>query len=228
MVDFHTHILPGIDDGSSSVDMSVEMIKAGMNQGIDTFVFTPHFYATHNTPERFISSRDTAFESLSSALKNIGLAPGMLLGCEVHYFPNIGSADISDFCIGDTSVVLLEPPFRKLDALFFKDVKDIINNQNLTVVIAHIERYAGRFSIKKIIDALHDCGAYIQSNAEFLIENKWVLKLYKDGYIDILGSDCHNLTERAPNMGTAAEILRSKLGNEYFDLLDRKAYNILI
>lgn len=227
MVDFHTHILPCIDDGSSNAEMSVEMIRSDMEQGVDTFVFTPHFYANHNTPEHFLEKRSASFKFLQVELEKNEISPRMILGSEVHYFPYIGSAEISALCIGDTDVILLEPPFRKLDKLFFKDVEDLIDHQNLTVVIAHIERYVGRFNAKKTIEELRDLGAYIQSNAEFLIRQKWALSLYKQGCIDILGTDCHNLTERAPNIGTAVRILQSSLGSDYVDSFTRKAYDLL-
>lgn len=227
MVDFHTHILPRIDDGSSSAEMSVQMIKSDMEQGVDTFVFTPHFYASHNTTEHFLEKRSGAFEKLQAALSETELKPRMILGAELHYFPYVGSAEISELCIGDTDVILLEPPFRKLDKLFFKDVEDLVANQDFTVVIAHIERYVNRINAKKTISQLRDCGAYIQSNAEFLINQRWAINLYKDNYIDILGTDCHNLTERAPNIKAAANIIKSSLGDAYFDSFCRKAYDIL-
>ena len=54
MIDFHSHILPGIDDGSKSSDMSLRMISALADQGVDTIAATSHYYATDRTPERFL------------------------------------------------------------------------------------------------------------------------------------------------------------------------------
>ena len=56
-VDFHSHILPGVDDGSRSVEESLEMLRAVARQGIGTVVATPPFYANHDTPERFLRRR---------------------------------------------------------------------------------------------------------------------------------------------------------------------------
>ena len=51
MIDFHSHFLPGIDDGSDSIAVSLAMLEAWRSQGIEEIVATPHFYADHNTPE---------------------------------------------------------------------------------------------------------------------------------------------------------------------------------
>ena len=61
VVDFHTHILPGIDDGSSSAEESLAMLQMEKEQGIDTVVVTPHFYPQEDRPERFLKRRKEAF-----------------------------------------------------------------------------------------------------------------------------------------------------------------------
>ena len=61
MIDFHSHFLPGIDDGSDSISVSMAMLDAWRSQDITTVVATPHFYAERNNPERFLRRRDEAF-----------------------------------------------------------------------------------------------------------------------------------------------------------------------
>ena len=58
MIDFHSHILPGIDDGSPDVETSLRMIAAQQRQGIDTVIATSHFYASQRTPSHFLERRD--------------------------------------------------------------------------------------------------------------------------------------------------------------------------
>ena len=53
MIDFHTHILPGIDDGSRNSEESIQMLNLEQEQDITKIVFTPHFYANRNSVERF-------------------------------------------------------------------------------------------------------------------------------------------------------------------------------
>ena len=60
MIDFHSHILPGIDDGSKSVEMSIKMLRREAQQGISRVVATPHFYPQTDNPERFLRRRAEA------------------------------------------------------------------------------------------------------------------------------------------------------------------------
>ena len=87
MIDFHSHILPGIDDGSKSVEMSLQMLRLLKAQGIDTVAATSHFYATQRSPQRFLFRRQEAWDKLRTALD--ADAPRILLGAEVLYFPGI-------------------------------------------------------------------------------------------------------------------------------------------
>ena len=63
MIDFHSHILPAIDDGSQSVEESLEMLRALKAQGVDTVIATSHFYATHRSPESYLQRRKAAFDT---------------------------------------------------------------------------------------------------------------------------------------------------------------------
>ena len=92
-VDFHSHILPGVDDGSRSVEESLEMLRAEARQGIGTVVATPHFYANHDTPERFLRRRAAAWEMLQTAMAQEAGLPEVIPGAEVYYFSGISDSD---------------------------------------------------------------------------------------------------------------------------------------
>ena len=68
MVDFHTHILPGIDDGSRQTEESLELLRLERASGVDTVVLTPHFYASQNSPEGFLERRARAWDRLCQQL----------------------------------------------------------------------------------------------------------------------------------------------------------------
>ena len=68
MLDFHSHFLPGIDDGSDSISLSLTMLNAWCDQGINTVCATPHFYASRNNPERFLRRRNDAYEQVREAM----------------------------------------------------------------------------------------------------------------------------------------------------------------
>ena len=68
MTDLHTHILPGMDDGAESVEMSLDMLRMERDQGVDAVVLTPHFYRDRERPEHFQKRRWAAAEALRNAL----------------------------------------------------------------------------------------------------------------------------------------------------------------
>ena len=68
-IDFHTHILPQVDDGSQSVEESLQMISALKASGVTCIALTPHFYPQRDDPQRFLARRDIAFEKLREAVK---------------------------------------------------------------------------------------------------------------------------------------------------------------
>ena len=83
IVDFHSHILPGIDDGSESLQESIAMLRTEAAQGIGHVVATPHFYPRYETPEDFLHKRDQAEAVLLSAMKREKGLPQLSVGAEV-------------------------------------------------------------------------------------------------------------------------------------------------
>ena len=99
-VDFHTHILPALDDGSKNAKMSVEMLKALRMQGVDTVVATPHFYPDMMDPKSFLGRRK---ESIDSLLHELGESrpelPCLCVGAEVAYFDGMSGGDaVKELC----------------------------------------------------------------------------------------------------------------------------------
>lgn len=72
VIDFHSHILPGIDDGSKNVQMSLEMLGRASEQGVDVMLATSHFYASRHRIEDFLEKRQRAYERLAEAVYRPG------------------------------------------------------------------------------------------------------------------------------------------------------------
>jgi protein-tyrosine phosphatase len=89
VIDFHSHILPGIDDGSRDVPTSLEMLHLAAAQGVDWMVATPHFYAWRDRMDDFLRRREEAFAALSSSLSPE--LPRILIGAEAAFFPGIST-----------------------------------------------------------------------------------------------------------------------------------------
>lgn len=208
MIDIHSHVLPGIDDGSGSVEESLAMLRASARQGVDCVAATPHFYPMENTPERFLDQREEAAERLRAAWQP-GL-PKLLLGAEVYFFEGMSRTEALDaLCLEGSRVLLLEMPFGPWTERTVSEVVSLRERRGLTVVLAHIERYF-RWQPKEIWDELPDLGILTQCNAGFFLD--WRLRgrarrMLRERKISFLGSDAHNMTSRPPRLGEAMALL---------------------
>ena len=220
MTDFHSHVLPGIDDGSDSVETSLGMLARWREQGIDRVCATPHFYAEQDTPERFLRRRQAAFEALTAAAGAQPL-PQLRLGAEVRYFPGIAMAEaLPELCLSGTSFLLLEMPFIPWTERMLAEVS-AIRDRGIFPVAAHVERYFS-FNSPKLIRRFMDLDIFIQCNAEFFLERRTArkaLRFLREEQVHFLGSDAHNLTSRAPNLGPALALMEKKLGPEALERL---------
>lgn len=218
MTDFHTHILPEIDDGSQSVEESIKMLEIMASSGIKRVVATPHFYANQNLVEEFLAKRDEAYNKLKPHLAD-GF-PEIVLGAEVRYYDSISSLEnLGMLCVEGTNILFLEMPFSKWSKFSVDELLSLCLCGKYTVVIPHIERYLP-FQDKRVLDMLFANGMLAQANANCFINffsRKKAIRNIKNQRIQFLGSDCHNLTNRPPNLAQSVEIIKSKLGNEFCD-----------
>lgn len=216
MTDFHTHILPAVDDGSKSVEASLEMLRMERQQGIDRVVLTPHFYANHDSPERFLHRRDRAIARLRDALQDSPADVELRLGAEVYYFDGMSDCEhLRELAIEGTDLLLVEMPFEKWTARMYRELDGISSKSGLTPVIAHIDRYISRSDYKEIFERLSEFPVYIQANADFFtgfFTKKLALRLLSEKKIHFLGSDCHNTDRRPPNYSSALSIIEKNLG----------------
>ena len=231
-IDFHTHILPQVDDGSQSIEESLQMIKALRASGVGCIVLTPHFYAQRDNPEQFLERRDNAFAKLKAAvLKDPDISDIHLIpGAEIEYFAGITCmSDYPGLKLGKTPCLLVEMPHGTWTSRMIDDLLQLNNQSNCRVVIAHVERYL--FEQKKdIIHILLENGIIMQSNTSFFLDRRSVrlaVKMLKKGFIHLLGSDCHGMTVRPPNIGEACEVITKRLGEDVLDDMMLEAYDLL-
>lgn len=218
--DFHGHFLPGMDDGSRSVEESVNMLQMAKEQGVTKMFATPHYYSTESV-ETFLERRTECWERLSKAIaKAPNKYPQVALGAEVAYRQGIGNAeDLERLCLGNSRYLLLELPFVLWDGMLFRDISTMANVRGIIPIIAHVERYLPLQSAK-MLDRLWEQDVLFQMNAEYLLT--WyrkgrAKKMLADGAVQLLGSDCHNLTTRKPNLGSAIAYLEK---NKLYGVLE--------
>ena len=227
MIDFHSHILPGIDDGSRNVKMSLGMIDTLALQKVDTICATPHFYVTQRTPEHFLERRQEAYALLEPVLPQN--SPRILLGAEVLYYPGVSKMEaLPELCLEGTDVLLLEMPFTEWQEYWIREVCDLALTRKFTIVLAHIERYYNQ-QPRKVWDKLLELGVLMQVNADFFLQPDSIfrfrngskaLKLLKDGRIHLLGTDAHNLSSRPPIIAEAREVIQKELGKKALQRID--------
>lgn len=226
MLDIHSHILPGMDDGSKSPEETAQLLALLQQQGVTTVAATSHFYADRETPESFLSRRKQAFSQLPDI-------PGLqiLPGAEVTYFPGIGSCDaIIPLQIGDTGLLLVEMPFVHWTDRIVADVCTIPTRLGMIPVLAHIDRYRQKSQFPKYCGQLADSGILFQCNADAFgrgLQCRWALQQLKKGYLHFLGTDCHNTTTRPPKLQMAVQTIAKKLGQDVVSQLKCSARRLL-
>lgn len=212
MVDFHSHILPEIDDGAQSVEESLEMLRMLKAQGVNTVCLTPHYLAMDESPDEFLARREESYQKLKSAIDESGEEfPKLLLGAEVFYYPGIcRMEELSKLTLQGTDLLLLEMPSCKWNEFSLREIEELYNNTGIRIVIAHIERYLD-FQHKSTLERLFKGGVITQVNASFFISKRTrrkALKMFKLSHIGFIGTDCHNTKYRPPRMNEALQIIR--------------------
>lgn len=220
LIDMHCHIIPGVDDGSRSFDMSLAMLKQAAQEGITGIVATPHC-----RPERWDYQPDLLKERLQK-LKELAVGEHIdmcfWLGSEIRWRGGVPEylADEAYLTIADTDAVLVE--FGTEDSLRTMDrALDNLLAQGYRPVIAHVERYE---CLHKNVDSLEewvDRGVLIQCNASSLdgtdsfAITHFARKLLKNELIHLIGTDSHSDTWRRPQMRECRRFLEKKCSSAY-------------
>ena len=213
MVDFHTHILPRMDDGSRSSADSIRMLTALKKQGMNTVCLTPHYYGTEESPEQFLQRRQESYAHLKEKLP--ADMPQLRLGAEVKYYHGVSRMEqLPQLRLEGTRLLLLEMPFSRWNDYAVSEVLELQTAGMATVMLAHIERYLP-WQSRKTWDRLLEGGVLMQSNAEFFftpVVRAQAVKMCRQGRIHFLGTDTHNLTTRGPHMDLALQTIEKRLG----------------
>ena len=232
MIDYHCHILPKMDDGPDRLSESLEMLRQSYQQGVEAMVSTCHFYADEDYPAQFVERRNAAFLRLREAmLRDAEAYPLIVLGAEVLYFPGISQAqDIEMLTIGSGSTILVEPPMTTWSDAMLDEIVELGDNLHCKPVIAHVDRFMRMLKNERLIDRVLEREMLVQVNAEYFIDPKTVkaaVRNLKKGKIHLIGSDCHNLTTRCPNLRQARQQARAFGAESEFNELRRNAVKLL-
>lgn len=214
LTEHHCHILPQIDDGSISVEMSLEMINMMKMQGVQKIIATPHFYAhREKSIKSYLEKRQNSYNKLVQADES---NQNILLGAEIAIEHDVSKlSDIDKLRIADTNYILLELPYAGFSDWYLEEITNIAYGYNLIPIIAHIHRYLGYYT-KSEYEKILKLNAVFQINNEAFgnfREKHFAKFLIKEEYPYLFGSDAHNLTDRKPNW----DLLKKKVKADVID-----------
>ncbi|MBQ5602444.1 MAG: capsular polysaccharide biosynthesis protein [Clostridia bacterium] len=229
MIDWHSHILPEMDDGSRDTAESISMINVLRTQGVGTVIATPHFYANDESVDSFLERRKSAFERLSAELPEG--SPEILLGAEVRYYQGINRmADLKALRIEGTKLLLLEMPMSSWTEYMVRELIEMSGRSSIKVVLAHVERYMA-LQKQSVWNRLLESGILMQVNASFFTSfasKRKALSLLREGSVHFVGSDSHNMSSRPPRVGKAFEVIQKKLGENYLKQMNEYGHSLLV
>lgn len=214
MLDFHTHILHRIDDGPKSIEEAKKMLAMLHEQGCTSIVSTSHYDFSVDL-DTWLDRRNRRIEVLNDS--------SIIKGAEVYYYDGISiNNNLDKLCIEGTDILLLELPFKHFSN---RIIDEVITLANLyTVVIAHIDRYM-MFDNVEYLHLLKERGVLFQVNVEYfnrgLFKGKRIKELRKADFLDYIGSDCHDLNNRAPNIKEGYELLSKYCDSNFMEYLNK-------
>lgn len=230
IADMHSHVLPGVDDGSSSLEESAALIAMLKEQNVPWVAATPHFYPNRDHPGEFLERRAKAAAELNAFLEEKGDALPLVLGAEVYYYPGMSDSEaLKQLTFGDSPYILVEMPMSPWTDAMFRELVQIREKQGLIPVVAHVDRYIRPLRHHGIPARLEKMPVLVQANASFFLRRgtaSMALRMLKKGQIHLLGSDCHNTAHRPPRLGEAVELIRRELGESVLLRLAETAKNI--
>ncbi len=220
MIDFHTHILPNIDDGAVDVEAAAKMFEKEKENGVSTVVLTSHYYAKRRSPEAFLAKRAECFERVKPYIPE-GIE--VRLAAEVHFKGHTGASfdGVCKLAIEGTRYVLIELPFmNKWSGRLWQKLLDFIRETDYIPVLAHVERYSEIKRNPKILAFLLEIGCLFQVNTSAFLEKETAslaFAMLKKGYVHCLGTDSHNLDDRACDYAEAKRVIEGKGFGEAFE-----------
>jgi protein-tyrosine phosphatase len=219
MIDLHSHILPGIDDGATSLAMSLEMARIAVADGIGVMACTPHIYPGlyHNNAAGIRAARD----ALQAAFDEEGIALKLTTGADVHLVPGIleGLRAGTIPSLHDTRYVLLEPAHHVQPPRFAESVFQLVA-AGYVPVITHPERLTWIEDNYAVMVALVRNGAWMQVTAGALTgmfgprPRYWGERLLGEGLTHILATDAHSNKRRVPVLSAGLAVAEKLLGKE--------------
>lgn len=224
MIDFHTHIIPNIDDGSRSIEETFNLIKEAKEAGFEGIVLTSHYI--ENYYETDAPERDVWVKAISDNLKNKGIEANLYLANEIYMSDNMMELLIEGKAstINNSSYVLFEMPLNA-EPINLYDVIYSLQENKLVPVLAHPERYSFVQKEPELVYDLIEKGVLMQANYGSILGQYGekaeliVRKFFENNMIHFLGSDVHRQNTIYKRIPEALEEIRAIVGDEKLEEL---------
>jgi len=220
MVDIHHHLLPGLDDGSNSMDVSVEMARMAAAEGITHIACTPHAN-NHFAYDPQVNAARAAELRVRLAEQSIDITLGS--GCDFHLsFDNVrlAKSDLRRFSINGLGYLLVELPDFGIPPAIAETFYEL-QLAGATLILTHPERNATLLREPARMKDWLRAGVLVQVTADSITGHKgkqaqsMALTLLEDRWVHFLATDAHNLTTRPPRMKDAQNVVANKFGIGY-------------
>nr|WP_300304546.1 CpsB/CapC family capsule biosynthesis tyrosine phosphatase [uncultured Anaerostipes sp.] len=212
MIDIHTHILYGVDDGAGDLMLALDMLGEEWKQGVSSVVLTPHYGPKFESLP--VGELKKKYERLCDRAREFYPDLKLYLGSEIYYYDgmlhDLQAGKIPT--INDTQYILVEFSFEERDSEIMHAIEELVYAGYIPI-IAHVERYRSLLEQYDTIESLMDAGAYIQVNVKSFLggmfhrKTSFVKKLVKMNLVDFIGSDCHDLVDRVPNLEAGRKVI---------------------
>jgi len=220
MIDFHSHILPDIDDGSKSMEETLEILREAKEAGFNKIISTSHYF------ERYYESNEEERKELLGNVRNNFNEIAFYLGNEIYVTENMVQLikDKEASTINNSNYVLFELPMNNKVMRAKETIYRLIENEYIPI-IAHPERYSYVQQDIEYVRELSDMGALFQANYGSIIgmyghkAKKTVKELLKEDLIQFLGSDVHRPNQIYPHIPKAIKKLNKIVSKEKIEEL---------
>jgi protein-tyrosine phosphatase len=200
IIDLHSHLVPGVDDGARSIADAMEGLGRMVARGVDTIITTPHLDGSLTRDPGALRERlatvDAAFGELQAAASRAHPTLTLMRGHEVKL--DIPDPDLSDprIRLGNSNFILVEWP-RLLIPPETPPVLARLGSAGVRLLIAHPERYGGYDPELHLVEKWRKEGAFLQANFGSLIgrygpaPRAVAFRLLERGWVDCLATDFH-------------------------------------
>ncbi len=195
-IDCHNHIIPFVDDGSSSFEESIDMALSSIQSGAEAIFATPHLIVDKNT-FKSIEKANLNIDKLKAELSNADIHLDIKLGFEIFLTENIiYNSVFPELCLGDSNCILVEiDPVAEADWII--EFIYEMNLKKIKVILAHTERFYDLLKSQSLLTPVKESGTLFQVSTASVTgyngKHAYLAakKLIKSGYIDLIGTDVH-------------------------------------